>query len=171
MLNTQSKLIVQDLLSKFNFECTELNTSDNDKQCNAAPAQKDVFIVHSCQPANELRENNKLMLTNQIKLTIMEMLASGDQFSKIKNSRFITGRLKYNYTYLANIFSEVTGTTIEQYIIEQKITMIKVLILNGELNLTEISYKLNYSSISHLSRQFKKSTGMSASDFRKMHAA
>jgi AraC-like DNA-binding protein len=87
---------------------------------------------------------------------------------KMNFSDYLSEKLSYNYTYLANLFSEVTGTTIEQYIIAHKIERAKELLLYDELNLTEIADRLNYSSVSHLSNQFKKVTGLTPSYFKKL---
>ena len=76
--------------------------------------------------------------------------------------------MDYDYTYLANIFSEVQGITIEHYIIAHKIEKVKELLLYDELNLTEISYRMNYSSVSHLSTQFKKVTGLTPTYFKNL---
>ena len=81
---------------------------------------------------------------------------------------FLSEKLNHNYTYLSNLFSEVKGTTIEQFIIMHKIEKVKELIIYDELNLTEIAYKMNYSSVAHLSNQFKKITGLTPSFFKKM---
>jgi AraC-like DNA-binding protein len=91
-----------------------------------------------------------------------------DELTKAKHSDYIGTKLNYDYTYLANLFSEATGITIEQYIITHKIERVKELLLYDELNLTEISYKLNYSSVAHLSNQFKKVTGLTPSYFKKL---
>jgi AraC-like DNA-binding protein len=86
----------------------------------------------------------------------------------LKNSEYISQKLQHSYTYLANLFSEATGSTIEHFIIVHKIERVKELLLYDELNLTEIAYKLNYSSLSHMSNQFKKITGLSPSYFKKL---
>ena len=91
-----------------------------------------------------------------------------DEFPKTKNSDYISKKLDHNYTYLANLFSEATGTTIEHYIIIHKIERAKELIIYDELNFTEIAWRLNYSSVAHLSNQFKKITGLTPSFFRKL---
>ena len=87
---------------------------------------------------------------------------------KINFSDYLSEKLDHNYTYLANLFSEVQGTTIEQFIISHKIERIKELIIYGELNITEIAWKMNYSSVAHLSSQFKKVTGLSPLHFKKL---
>jgi AraC-like DNA-binding protein len=89
-----------------------------------------------------------------------------DAMIKTNFSDFLSEKLNYDYTYLANLFSEVQGTTIEHFIISHKIERIKELIIYDELNITEIAYKMNYSSVAHLSNQFKKVTGLSPSHFK-----
>ena len=87
---------------------------------------------------------------------------------KINFSDYLSQKLNHDYTYLSNLFSEVQGTTIEQFIISHKTERIKELIIYGELNITEIAWKMNYSSVAHLSSQFKKVTGLSPSHFKKL---
>lgn len=96
------------------------------------------------------------------------MVHYSDELPKVKNSQYISEKLQLDYTYLSNIFSETTGLTIEHFIINHKIEKVKELLLYDELNLTEIAYKLNYSSVSHLSTQFKKITGLTPSYFKKL---
>jgi AraC-like DNA-binding protein len=96
----------------------------------------------------------------------VEMVHYADEMPKTKNSVYIAEKLNHDYTYLSNLFSEVTGITIEQYIIVHKIERVKELLLYDELSLTQISYKLGYSSAAHLSSQFKKITGLTPSFFK-----
>ncbi|HET8830198.1 MAG TPA: AraC family transcriptional regulator, partial [Pelobium sp.] len=86
----------------------------------------------------------------------------------MNDSDFISKKLDYDYTYLANVFSEVNGITIQQFVIINKIERVKELLLYDELNLTEIAYKLHYSSVAHLSNQFKKVTGLSPSFYKQL---
>ncbi|HTI09211.1 MAG TPA: helix-turn-helix domain-containing protein [Puia sp.] len=115
----------------------------------------------------ELLEDHKSILIEKIKTIIVEMVHVEYNLPKTNFSAYLTRKLPYDYTYLANIFSEVKGTTIERFIIMHKIERIKELLLYNELSLTEISYKLNYSSVAHLSAQFKKITGLTPTDFKK----
>jgi len=108
------------------------------------------------------------ILIEKIKNVIIEMVHYSDELPFVKNSEYITSKLNYDYTYLANLFSEAAGITIEQFIIEHKIERAKELLLYDELNLTEISYKMNYSSVAHLSKQFKKVTGLTPTFFKQM---
>ena len=96
------------------------------------------------------------------------MIHYSDELPKVNYSEYISEKLGYDYTYLANTFSEVKGITIQQFIINHKIEKVKELLLYDELNLTEISYKLHYSSVAHLSNQFKKVTGLSPSFYKQL---
>ncbi len=116
----------------------------------------------------ELMEDKKGILIERIKGVIVEMVHHTDELPKTNFSDYLTAKLNHDYTYMANLFSEVQGTTIEQFIISHKVERIKELIIYGELNITEIAYKMNYSSVAHLSNQFKKVTGLSPSHFKQM---
>lgn len=108
------------------------------------------------------------IIIEKIKSIIVEMVHYSDELPSVNYSDYISEKLGYDYTYLANIFSEVKGMTIQNFIILNKIERVKELLLYDELNLTEISYKLNYSSVAHLSNQFKKVTGLTPSYFKKL---
>ena len=116
----------------------------------------------------ELMDDKKAILIEKIKNIIIEMIHHSDEVIKVNFSDYLSEKLDHNYTYLANLFSEVQGTTIEQFIISHKIERIKELMIYGELNITEIAWKMNYSSVAHLSSQFKKVTGLSPSHFKNM---
>ena len=113
----------------------------------------------------ELVDGKKAILVEKIKKAIVEFIHPSDERPKINFSEFISDQLPYDYTYLANLFTDVTCNTIEHYMISNKIECVKELLLYEHLNLTEISYKLNYSSVAHLSNQFKKVTGLTPSLF------
>ncbi len=116
----------------------------------------------------ELMDDKKAILIEKIKSVIIEMVHYDDDKPKTNFSDYLTEKLSYDYTYLANLFSEVTGVTIEYFIIAHKIERVKELLIYDELNLTEISYKLNYSSVAHLSTQFKKVTGLTPSFYKQL---
>jgi len=116
----------------------------------------------------ELMDDKRAMLIEKIKTVIIEMVHYSDEIIKVNFSDYLSEKLDHDYTYLANLFSEVQGTTIEQFIIVHKVERIKELINYGELNITEIAWKMNYSSVAHLSNQFKKVTGLSPSHFKQM---
>ena len=116
----------------------------------------------------ELMDDKKAILIEKIKKVIVEMVHHAEELPKTNFSDFIGKKLDYEYTYLANLFSEVQGTTIEQFIISHKIERIKELIVYGEMNITEIANNLNYSSVAHLSSQFKKATGLTPTHFKQL---
>jgi YesN/AraC family two-component response regulator len=108
----------------------------------------------------ELMDDHKTILCEKIKLVIIDMIHYSDDNIKVNFSVYLSEKLNHNYTYLSNVFRSITGMTIQQFIIINKIERIK------EMNLSEISYKLNYSSIAHLSNQFKKITGITPSSYK-----
>jgi len=114
----------------------------------------------------ELMDNKKAVLIEKIKNVIIDMVHYSDEVPKVNYSDFISEKLQHDYTYLSNIFSEVKGITIQQFIIVHKIERIKELIIYDELTISEIAWKMNYSSVAHLSNQFKKITGLSPSHFK-----
>lgn len=116
----------------------------------------------------ELLDDKKSVLIEKIKNVIIEMIHYTDELPKINYSEYISEKLNLDYTYLANIFSEVKGITIQHFIIINKIEKVKEMLLYEELDLTEISYRLNYSSVAHLSSQFKKITGLSPTYYRQL---
>jgi AraC-like DNA-binding protein len=116
----------------------------------------------------ELMEDRKSILVEKIKNIIIEMVHYSDVLPTINFSDFLKDKLHQDYHTLSELFSNTKGITIEQFIIIHKIERVKELIMYDELNLTEISYKMNYSSVAHLSNQFKKITGLTPSFFKKI---
>ncbi|NQV51666.1 MAG: helix-turn-helix transcriptional regulator [Flavobacteriales bacterium] len=116
----------------------------------------------------ELMNDKRSILIERIKVVIVEMIHYSDELPKVNYSDYISEKLGFDYTYLSNIFSEVKGITIQQFIIHHKIERVKELLLYDELNLTEISYRLHYSSVAHLSSQFKKVTGLTPTYFKQL---
>jgi AraC-like DNA-binding protein len=116
----------------------------------------------------ELLDDKRSILIEKIKNAVIEMIHNSEELPKINFSDYISEKIGYDYTYLSNIFSEVQGITLQQFIIMHRIEKIKELLLYNELNLTEISYKLQYSSVAHLSNQFKKVTGLTPSYYRQL---
>lgn len=130
--------------------------------------QRDSLKTNLQHSGLELLDDKKSILIEKIKNVITEMIHYSDEVPTRNYSEYISEKLQYDYTYLSNIFSEVKGITIQHFIIINKIEKVKELLLYDELNLTEISYKLHYSSVAHLSNQFKKITGLSPSFFKKL---
>jgi AraC-like DNA-binding protein len=130
--------------------------------------EREALNVNLMKTGLELMDDKKSILIERIKSVIIEMIHYADELPNMNYSDYISQKLHYDYTYLSNIFSEAKGITIQQYIIIHKIERVKELLLYDELNLTEISYKLHYSSVAHLSNQFKKITGLTPSYYKQL---
>jgi len=115
-----------------------------------------------------LMENKKSILVESIKSAIIELVHYTEDQIKVNLSDYLSDKLNYDYTYLANLFSEVKGVTIEKFYLTHKIERVKEMIVYDELNITEIAYKMSYSSVAHLSSQFKKYTGLTPSQFKNL---
>jgi AraC-like DNA-binding protein len=116
----------------------------------------------------QLMDDKKSILVEKIKNTIIELVHSSDDQLKINLSDYLSDKLNHDYTYLSNLFSEVKGITIEKFYLSHKIEKVKELIVYDELNLTEIAFKMHYSSVAHLSNQFKKVTGLTPTHFKNL---
>ena len=132
------------------------------------PEQREKLRAALLKSGLELMDDKKAILIEKIKNIIIEMVHYSEEVPKTNFSDYLSEKLNYDYTYLSNIFSEVTGTTIEQYTILNKIERVKELLIYDELNISEISYRLNYSSVAHLSNQFKKVTGLTPTYFKNL---
>jgi len=130
--------------------------------------QREQMKVALFKSGLELMDDKRAVLIEKIKNAIVEMVHHTDDLIKVNFSDFLSKKLDHDYTYLSNLFSEVQGTTIEQFMIAHKIERVKELIIYDELNLTEIAWKMHYSSVAHLSNQFKKVTGLSPSHFKQL---
>ncbi len=130
--------------------------------------QREKLKVALLKSGLEVMDNKNAMLIEKIKNVIVEMIHYTDELPSVNFSDFLAEKLKYNYTYMANLFSEIEGMTIGHFIILNKIERAKELIIYNELNLTEIAEKLHYSSVAHLSNQFKKITGLTPSFFKSL---
>ena len=130
--------------------------------------QQELLKENLLQSGLELLDDAKSILIEKIKNVIIEMIHYTDELPKVNFSDYISEKLGYDYTYLATTFSEVKGITIQQFVIIHKIERVKELLLYDELSLTQISYKLHYSSVAHLSNQFKKITGLSPSFYKQL---
>ncbi|GGW34616.1 helix-turn-helix domain-containing protein [Arenibacter certesii] len=116
----------------------------------------------------EIMDDQQIALVQRIKDAISEWVHEEENPKKYNFSTYLSEKLDYSYTYLSSLFSETTYSSIENFIILKKIDYVKSLIINSEHTLTEIAYKLNYSSVAHLSAQFKKTTGLTPSSFQKI---
>lgn len=168
MVSLRCKMMVKEELKKLglHFIVVELGEIDIMETLNVE--QRRELKAGLLQSGLELMDDKKAVLIERIKNVIIEMVHYSDELPKNNYSDFISEKLNHDYTYLSNVFSEVKGITIQQFIIIHKIERAKELMLYDELNLTEISYKLNYSSVAHLSNQFKKVTGLTPSHFKSL---
>ncbi len=168
MVSNRCKMIVKEELKRLglHFIMVELGVADIMEDLTSDQMQS--LSAALLESGLEVMEDKKAILIEKIKNVIIEMVHHTDEMPNVNFSHFIAEKLNYDYTYLSNMFSEVQGTTIEQFIILHKIERIKELIIYDELNMTEISYKMNYSSVAHLSTQFKKVTGLSPSHFKQL---
>ncbi len=161
-------MLVKAHLERLGLHYTAVELGEVDILENLSPGQRDQLDKSLKKAGLELMDDKKAMLVEKIKNVIIEMIHYADEPPLTKYSVFISEKLNYDYTYLANLFSEVGGITIEHFIIIHKIERVKELLVYDDLNLTEIAEKLNYSSVGHLSNQFKKTTGLTPSHFKKL---
>lgn len=168
MVSDRCKVVVQSILKKFGLHCVRLELGEVEVPGDLANEMRFRIKTSLLKEGLELMDDHKAVLIDRIKTTIADMVNHPEELKKIKFSIILSERLNHDYTYLANLFSEVTGTTIEQFVIARKIERVKELLLYDELRLTEISYKLNYSSVAHLSSQFKKVTGLTPTFFKQL---
>jgi AraC-like DNA-binding protein len=161
-------MAVKEELRKLNLHFILVDLGEIEIMENLSKEELELFKAGLIATGLELMDDKKAVLIEKIKNVIIEMVHHSDEVLKVNFSDYLSEKLKHDYTYLANLFSEVQGTTIEQFIISHKIERIKELIIYGELNITEIAWKMNYSSVAHLSNQFKKMTGLSPSHFRNL---
>lgn len=168
MVSLRCKMVVKEELDKLGLHYTKIELGEVEIMENITEAQYNQLKFSLLQYGLELMNDQKSVLIERIKNAVVEMVHYTDEFPRFDSSDYISKKLNHDYTYLANLFSEVTGITIEHYIIAHKIERVKELLLYDDLNLTEISYKLNYSSVAHLSNQFKKVTGLTPSYFKRL---
>jgi AraC-like DNA-binding protein len=168
MVSHRCKMMVIDELKKVGLQYTVVDLGMVETLQDLTEQQHSLLRENLLKSGLELLDDKKSILIERIKNLIVEMVHYSDQLPNLNYSEYISEKLQYDYTYLSNIFSEVKGTTIQQFIIIHKIERVKELLLYDELNLTEIAYKLQYSSVAHLSNQFKKVTGLSPSFFKKL---
>jgi len=168
MVSNRCKLTVKEELKKLGFHYIVVDLGEVEIMEDLSIAQRESLKINLLSSGLELMEDKKAILIERIKNTIIEMIHHSDELIKTNFSDYLSEKLVHNYTYLANLFSEVQGTTIEQFIISHKVERIKELIIYGDLNITEIAWKMNYSSVAHLSNQFKKMTGLTPSHFKQL---
>jgi AraC-like DNA-binding protein len=168
MVSLRYKRMVEEEMKKVGLKSVVLDLGIVEILEDITQEQREKLKENLGKAGLELLDNSKSTLIEQIKNVITEMIHDSEELPKVNFSDYISEKLKYDYNYLSNLFSEVKGITIQQYIIIQKIEKVKELLFFNELNLTEISYKLGYSSVAHLSSQFKKITGLTPSFYKQL---
>jgi len=168
MVSLRCKMLVKEELEKLGIETKAINLGEVELLGNITKEQHEQIKIALLKSGLELMDDKRAMLIEKIKNVIVEMIHYEDELPKVNFSDLLSEKLQYDYTYLANLFSETEGTTIEHFIILHKIEKVKELIIYDELNLSEIAWKLHYSSVAHLSNQFKKITGLTPSHFKNL---
>lgn len=168
MVSQRCKMAVKDELKKLGLHFVIVDLGMVEIMEELTTEQQKLLEKNLLVHGLELLDDKKSILIEKIKNVVVEMIHYSEEIPQINYSDFISEKLHYDYTYLSNIFSKVKGMTIQQFIILHKIEMAKELLLYDELNLTEISYKLHYKSVSHLSKQFKKITGLTPSFYKNL---
>jgi len=167
MVSNRCKLAVKEELIKLGLHFSILDLGEVDVMENISTEQRELLKVKLTNIGLELMDDHRAILIERIKNLIIETIHHSKESVKVNFSHYLSEKLNHDYAFLASLFSEVQESTIEQFIISHKVEKIKELLIYGELNVTEISDKLNYSSVAHLSSQFKKVVGISPSQFLK----
>ena len=168
MVSTRCKIAVKEELKKLGLHFIVVDLGEVEIM-EVLTAEQLSALKSALMPSGlEVMDDKRAVLIEKIQNVITHMIHHSDENPKVNYSDYISSKLKYDYTYLSNLFSEVKGITIQQFIIQHKIERVKELLCYEELNLTEISFKLHYSSVAHLSNQFKKVTGLSPSKYKQL---
>ncbi|WP_259065986.1 helix-turn-helix domain-containing protein [Mucilaginibacter sp. X4EP1] len=168
MVCIRCKIIVKQVLTNLGYHYLIVNLGNAEITENITLNQKEELKTALLKFGLELMDDKKSILIEKIKGVIVELIHYSDEPLKTNFSTFLSAKLSHDYTYLANLFSETEGITIEHFIINHKIERVKELLVYDELSLTEISYQLHYCSVAHLCNQFKRTTGLTPSNFKKL---
>lgn len=168
MISDRCKLAVKEELQKLGLHFIVVGLGEVEIMENITLEQHRQLQIGLISAGLELMDDKRAVLIEKIKNVITEMIHHSEELPKVNYSDYISAKLDYDYTYLSNLFSAVKGITIQQFIIIHKIERVKELLFYDEFNLTEIAYKLHYSSVAHLSNQFKKITGFTPSHYKQL---
>jgi AraC-like DNA-binding protein len=168
MVSNRCKMVVKEILKELNLHFILGDLGEVEIMENISLEQREYLKKELIESGLELMDDKKSILIEKIKNIIIQMIHHSEENIKINFSDYLSEKLHHNYNYLANLFSDTQGTTIEHFIIYNKIERVKELMIYGELTITEIAYKMNYSSVAHLSSQFKKVTGLAPSHFKQL---
>jgi len=161
-------MVVKTELEKLGIRYVDVKIGEANIIENITPEQVKQLDVALKKTGLLLMDNKKSILVEKIKSAIIELVHFTEEQIRVNLSDYLSEKLNYDYTYLANLFSEVKGITVENFYLNHKIEKVKELLVYGELNLTEIAFKMHYSSVAHLSNQFKKYTGLTPSYFKQL---
>ncbi|MDO1501359.1 AraC family transcriptional regulator [Winogradskyella maritima] len=162
--------VLNEVLERHNIEFEVTGFGEVDIKGQLAGEAYDELVAELASYGTSVIENQKTILVEKIKDAVIEMVFEEENQIKVNSSVYLSEKLGHSYGHLANLFSEITYSSIENFIIFQKIEYTKKLIIKENMSLTEIAYKLNYSSVAHLSAQFKKMTGITPSAFQRIIA-
>jgi AraC-like DNA-binding protein len=168
MVSIRCKMVVISELEKLGLHFTTVELGEVEIQEVLSQDERERLALALKRWGLELMEDKKAILIERIKNVIVETIHYSDEALRVNFSDHLSEKLGYDYTYLANLFSEVESTTIDHFIIKHKIERVKELLVYDELSLTEIAYKLHYSSVAALSNQFKKITGLTPTFFKQI---
>ena len=168
MVSNRCKMAVKAVLKELGLHYILVDLGEVEIMEDLSDDLREQLKVNLVIAGLELMDDKRSVLIEKIKNSIIEMIHNTEENIKVNFSDYLSKKLSHDYTYLSNLFSEVQGTTIEHFIIAHKIERIKELIIYDELNISQIAWKMNYSSVAHLSNQFKKETGLSPSHFKQL---
>jgi len=168
MVSNRCKMIVKSELEEFGLHFIIVDLGEVEIMENISTEQRILLNENLEKSGLGLLDDKKRVLIEKIKNIIVELVYYSEEQPKVNLSDYLSGRLNYDYTYLANLFSESQSTTIEHFFLDHKIERVKELLVYDELSLTEIAYKLHYSSVAHLSNQFRKMTGLTPSGYKNL---
>jgi AraC-like DNA-binding protein len=168
MVCIRCKMVVKSELEKLGLRYTTVELGEVEIADNISAEQIARLGAGLKKTGLELMDDKKSILVEKIKAIIIELVHYSENQIKINLSDFICEKLNHNYSYLSNLFSEVKGTTIEKYYLAHKIEKVKELLVYDEMSLTQIAFLMHYSSVAHLSNQFKKMTGLTPTHFKNL---
>ena len=168
MVCTRCKMVVREELTRLGLQYSNVELGEAEIPGEITESQRDQLKLNLLKSGLELMDDKKSVLIQKIKKVIIELVHYTEEPTILKFSEYLSQKLNHDYTYLANLFSEVQGTTIEKFLIAHRIERVKEYLVYNELSLTEIAHLMHYSSVAHLSSQFKKVTGLTASHFKQL---
>jgi len=168
MVCIRCQIVVKSELEKLGLKYINVKIGEADIVEDILPEQLTQLDIALRKSGLLLMDDKKSILVEKIKTAIIELVHYTEEQIKVNLSDYLSEKLNHDYTYLANLFSEVKGITIEKFYLTHKIEKVKELIVYNELNLSEIAYIMHYSSVAHLSNQFKKITGLTPSHFKNL---